>query len=110
MPDPITSPLMRKNGEPVWVLNNLSSIRGEDGSQLRAYRDNMGEPYREGISIWVSRDGTHKETGLFMETRDLDDTTSSKLKAVVDILQSRLHKRGVPLKALTFGTVETGGG
>src|SRR5215475_13584769 len=33
-----------------------------------------------------------------------------KLKAVVDILQSRLHKRGVPLKALTFGTVETGGG
>src|SRR4030095_9139111 len=33
-----------------------------------------------------------------------------KLKAVIDILQSRLHKRGVPLKALTFGTVETGGG
>jgi uncharacterized protein YajQ (UPF0234 family) len=33
-----------------------------------------------------------------------------KLKAVVDILQSRLHKRGVPLKGLTFGTVETGGG
>src|SRR5205823_7075243 len=29
-----------------------------------------------------------------------------KLKAVVDILQSRLHKRGVPLKALTYGTVE----
>jgi hypothetical protein len=33
-----------------------------------------------------------------------------KLKAVVDILQSRLHKRGVPLKALTYGTVETGAG
>ena len=33
-----------------------------------------------------------------------------KLKAVVDILQSSLHKRGVPLKALTFGNVETGGG
>ena len=34
-----------------------------------------------------------------------------KLKAVVDILQSRLHKRGVPLKALTYGKVEeaTGG-
>src|SRR2546422_3296225 len=29
-----------------------------------------------------------------------------KLKAVVDILQSRLHKRGVPLKALTYGKVE----
>ena len=33
-----------------------------------------------------------------------------KLKAVVDILQSRLHKRGVPLKALTYGNVETGSG
>jgi len=33
-----------------------------------------------------------------------------KLKAVVDILQSKLHKRGVPLKALTYGNVETGAG
>src|SRR6266540_5368638 len=33
-----------------------------------------------------------------------------KLKAVVDILQSKLHKRGVPLKALTFGTVEPAAG
>jgi hypothetical protein len=33
-----------------------------------------------------------------------------KLKAVVDILQSRLHKRGVPLKALTYGDVEQGSG
>ena len=33
-----------------------------------------------------------------------------KLKAVVDILQSRLHKRGVPLKALTYGKVEEGSG
>jgi len=33
-----------------------------------------------------------------------------KLKAVVDILQSRLHKRGVPLKALTYGDVEQASG
>ncbi len=33
-----------------------------------------------------------------------------KLKAVVDILQSRLHKRGVPLKALTYGKVEEAAG
>ena len=33
-----------------------------------------------------------------------------KLKAVVDILQSKLHKRGVPLKALTFGNVESAAG
>ncbi|HEU5322996.1 MAG TPA: YajQ family cyclic di-GMP-binding protein [Methylomirabilota bacterium] len=33
-----------------------------------------------------------------------------KLKAVTDILQSRLHKRGVPLKGLSYGKVETGAG
>jgi uncharacterized protein YajQ (UPF0234 family) len=33
-----------------------------------------------------------------------------KLKAVLDILQSKLHKRGVPLKALTIGKVEPAAG
>jgi hypothetical protein len=33
-----------------------------------------------------------------------------KLKAVVDILQSRLHKRGVPLKALSYGDVQDAAG
>jgi uncharacterized protein YajQ (UPF0234 family) len=33
-----------------------------------------------------------------------------KLKAVVDILQSKLHRRGVPLKALTYGKVEAAAG
>ena len=33
-----------------------------------------------------------------------------KLKAVVDILQSKLHKRGIPLKALTYGKVEDASG
>jgi cyclic-di-GMP-binding protein len=33
-----------------------------------------------------------------------------KLKAVVDILQSRLHKRGIPLKALAYGKVEEASG
>jgi hypothetical protein len=33
-----------------------------------------------------------------------------KLKAVTDILQSKLVKRGVPIKALTYGTVEPAAG
>lgn len=33
-----------------------------------------------------------------------------KLKAVTDILQSKLHKRGIPLKGLTYGDVETASG
>jgi len=33
-----------------------------------------------------------------------------KLKAVVDILQGKLHRRGVPLKALSYGPVEQASG
>ena len=33
-----------------------------------------------------------------------------KLKAIIDILQSKLHKRGVPLKALDYGKVEEASG
>lgn len=33
-----------------------------------------------------------------------------KWKAVLDILQSKLHRRGVPLKALTYGKVEPAAG
>ena len=33
-----------------------------------------------------------------------------KLKAVLDILQSKLHRRGVPLKALSYGKAEQAAG
>ena len=33
-----------------------------------------------------------------------------KLRAVTDILQSRLHRRGVPLKALSYGKAESAAG
>ncbi len=33
-----------------------------------------------------------------------------KLKALIDILQSKLHRRGVPLKALSYGNVEAAAG
>src|SRR5262245_56345754 len=54
--------------------------------------------------------GTKNE--LTLEKTDIVVTAAEemKLKAVVDILQSRLHKRGVPLKALTYGKVEEAGG
>ena len=54
--------------------------------------------------------GSRNEIAL--EKTDIVVTAADdmKLKAVVDILQSRLHKRGVPLKALTYGKVEDGAG
>jgi uncharacterized protein YajQ (UPF0234 family) len=47
-----------------------------------------------------------------LEGTDLVATAADdlKFKAVVDILQSRLHKRGVPLKALSYGKVEEAAG
>ena len=49
---------------------------------------------------------------LKLEKQDITITSADdmKLKAVVDILQSKLHKRGVPLKALTYGDVEEAAG
>jgi uncharacterized protein YajQ (UPF0234 family) len=40
----------------------------------------------------------------------LSSADEYKLKAVNDILQSKLVKRGVPLKALTYGTIEPAAG
>jgi cyclic-di-GMP-binding protein len=48
---------------------------------------------------------TQEKTALTITTPD-----DMKLKAVVDILQSKLYRRGVPLKALTYGKVESAAG
>jgi len=54
--------------------------------------------------------GTRNE--VVLEKTDIVITAADdmKLRAVVDILQSKLHKRGVPLKALSYGPVEEASG
>jgi cyclic-di-GMP-binding protein len=49
---------------------------------------------------------------ILQEKTDLTLTAADdmKLKAVVDILQSKLHKRGIPLKALTYGEPQPAAG
>jgi cyclic-di-GMP-binding protein len=54
--------------------------------------------------------GSKHEVTLEKTDITLTATDDMKLKAIVDILQSKLHKRGVPLKGLTYGKVETGAG
>ncbi|MGC2697523.1 MAG: YajQ family cyclic di-GMP-binding protein [Candidatus Angelobacter sp.] len=44
------------------------------------------------------------------DTLVLSSADEYKLKAVTDILQSKLVKRGVPIKALSYGTVEPASG
>lgn len=49
---------------------------------------------------------------IVLEKTDIVLTSADdmKLKAVADIVQSKLHRRGVPLKALTWGKVEEAAG
>jgi len=54
--------------------------------------------------------GTKNEVKLEETDITLVSPDEMKLKAVVDILQSKLHRRGVPLKALDYGTVEPAAG
>jgi cyclic-di-GMP-binding protein len=54
--------------------------------------------------------GTKNEVKLEETDITLTSPDDMKLKAVVDILQSKLHRRGVPLKALDYGTVESAAG
>ena len=54
--------------------------------------------------------GARNEVTLDKHDIVLTSADDMKLKAVVDILQSKLHRRGVPLKALTYGTVEDAAG
>ena len=49
--------------------------------------------------------GSKNEVTLEKTDIVLTSADDMKLNAVVDILQSKLHKRGVPLKALTYGEV-----
>jgi cyclic-di-GMP-binding protein len=54
--------------------------------------------------------GTKNEITLDKQDIVLLAPDDMKLKAVVDILQSKLHKRGIPLKALSYGNVEEASG
>src|SRR5437763_11138215 len=55
----------------------------------------------------------YSKSNIEMEGKDaivLSSLDEYKLKAVTDILQQKLVKRGVPLKGLTYGTVEPAAG
>ena len=54
--------------------------------------------------------GTKNEVTLDKQDIVVLAPDDMKLKAVVDILQSKLHKRGIPLKALSYGNVEEASG
>ncbi|HEV8642981.1 MAG TPA: YajQ family cyclic di-GMP-binding protein [Methylomirabilota bacterium] len=76
---------------------------------MQEVRNALDQARRE-IETRYDLKGTKNE--ILLDKTDIvaSATDDMKLKAVVDILQSRLHKRGVPLKALTYGKVEEAAG
>lgn len=53
---------------------------------------------------------TKSEIKLEKDAIELHSSDEYKLKAVTDILQGKLVKRGVPLKGLTYGAIEPASG
>jgi cyclic-di-GMP-binding protein len=76
---------------------------------MQEVRNALDQARRE-IETRYDLKGTRNEIELEETDLVISSADDMKLKAVVDILQSRLHKRGVPLKALTYGKVEEAAG
>jgi uncharacterized protein YajQ (UPF0234 family) len=71
---------------------------------------NAVDQSRREIETRYDLKGSRSEIELEKTALTVSAPDDMKLKAVVDILQSKLHRRGVPLKALSYGKVESGAG
>ena len=76
---------------------------------LQEVRNAIDQARRE-IDTRYDLKGSKNEIALEKTDIELTSPDEMKLKAVSDILESKLHKRGVPLKALSYGKVEDGAG
>lgn len=71
---------------------------------------NAVDQTRREIETRYDLKGTKNEVKLEKTEITLLSADDMKLKAVTDILQSKLHKRGIPLKGLTYGAIEQASG
>ena len=72
---------------------------------LQEVKNAIGQAMKE-ITTRFDLKGTSSTIDLQGEQILISTADEFKIKAVRDVLETRLVKRGVPLKALTFGTVE----
>jgi uncharacterized protein YajQ (UPF0234 family) len=72
---------------------------------MQEMKNAIGQAMKE-ITTRFDLKGTGSNIELSGEQVVLTSNDEFKLKAVRDVLEGRLVKRGVPLKALSFGTVE----
>ena len=72
---------------------------------LQEVKNAIGQAMKE-IDTRYDLKGTGSKIELVGEELVLTSADEFKIKAIRDVLETRLVKRNVPLKALTFGTVE----
>src|SRR5262245_41890185 len=72
---------------------------------LQEVKNAIGQAMKE-ITTRFDLKGTSSNVELSGEELVLSSSDEFKLKAVRDVLEGRLVKRGVPLKALTFGEID----
>jgi uncharacterized protein YajQ (UPF0234 family) len=72
---------------------------------MQEMKNAIGQAMKEIVTRFDLK-GTNSNIELQAEEVVLTSSDEFKLKAVRDVLEGRLVKRGVPLKALTYGTVE----
>ena len=72
---------------------------------LQEVKNAIGQAMKE-ITTRFDLKGTSSTIELQGEQIQLASADEFKLKAIRDVLETRLVKRNVPLKALTYGTVE----
>ena len=72
---------------------------------LQEVKNAISQAMKE-ISTRYDLKGTNSDIVLQGEELQLTSADEFKLKAIRDVLETRLVKREVPLKALTFGSIE----
>ena len=72
---------------------------------LQEVKNAIGQAMKE-ITTRFDLKGTNSNVDLVGEEIIITSGDESKMKAVRDVLEGRLVKRSVPLKALTFGEIE----
>lgn len=58
------------------------TLHGEDGEKLRISYDDRGEPYRQGVSLWLESGTTLQ--GVFIDQREV-----RQLQNLLDLLYPR---------------------
>jgi hypothetical protein len=86
--------------------NSFDIVCKVDGQEVT----NAVDQTRREIETRYDLKGTRSEVAQEKSALTVSAPDDMKLKAVVDILQSKLHRRGVPLKALSYGKVESAAG